>query len=577
MMSCKKISLILIFLSLFLSLFAQYNERDILTQQAFQLLGQRKFAEAEQVFLQILDKYPNDSNSVIQLLNIYFQTSQMDKAENLLRQYRRILPANQATEQEILLLIMQGKPDEAKQKSDAYLLSQNYNQNICRLLASYFERRGFYEYSLQIYQEARRRKNDPELFRLEIANAALNASLFDLALSEYLAFLDKNPANIFFITNQCKIILNQNPECISTISDYAESSANPVIKELYANILVSQKQYLTALEVYKSLPQDRLVNFAEQQYNAGNDEIALLAFQYLQSVISDPFIKNSYRLREALVHYRNGRYEATQETLNYILADSLMTERPYIYRQSVNMNARKLMAETTLALEHNPQKAEYWYKEAKKFCANAYEIQNIDLALARLKLTQEDYPSALKILNSIQEPILRETRDYLLFNLELLQGNIEVADSLMNNFVIHFPQSPYVNDAVYQMMFVLGLDKTQQQQFFIATRLMMLQNPACVDTLLAIFENTQDEEILILAAEWSILLNQSEKAKTILEHSWQDPICNEYAELLKLSLTEDGEQMQRMAREFLKSNPGSIFAPKFRQYITRQELRPLQF
>jgi len=236
-----------------------------------------------------------------------------------------------------------------------------------------------------------------------------------------------------------------------------------------------------------------------------------------------------------------------------------------------------LMAETTLALEHNPQKAEYWYKEAKKFCANAYEIQNIDLALARLKLTQEDYPSALKILNSIQEPILRETRDYLLFNLELLQGNIEVADSLMNNFVIHFPQSPYVNDAVYQMMFVLGLDKTQQQQFFIATRLMMLQNPACVDTLLAIFENTQDEEILILAAEWSILLNQREKAKTILEHSWQDPICNEYAELLKLSLTEDGEQMQRMAREFLKSNPGSIFAPKFRQYITRQELRPLQF
>ena len=74
-------------MSLILSLFAQYSERDILTQQAFQLLGQRKFAEAEQIFLQILDKYPNDSNSVIQLLNIYFQTSQLDKAENLLRQY----------------------------------------------------------------------------------------------------------------------------------------------------------------------------------------------------------------------------------------------------------------------------------------------------------------------------------------------------------------------------------------------------------------------------------------------------------------------------------------------------------
>lgn len=576
-MPFKKISLILILLSLILSLFAQYSERDILTQQAFQLLGQRKFAEAEQVFLQILDKYPNDSNSVIQLLNIYFQTSQIEKAENLLRQYRRILPANQATEQEILLLIMQGKPDEAKQKSDAYLISQNYNPNTCRLLASYFERRGFYEQSMNIYQEARRRKNDPQLFRLEIANAALNASLFDLALSEYLAFLDKNPGNIFFITNQCKIILNQNPECIKTIRDYTESTTNPVIKELYANILVSQKQYLTALEVYKSLPQDCLINFAEQQYNAGNDEIAMLAFQYLEQVISDPFIKNSYRLRQAFIYYRNGRYQLTKDTLNQILADSLMTERPYIYRQSVNMNARKLMAETTLALEHNPQTAEYWYNEAKKFCSNTYEILNIDIALARLKLTQEDYQSAAKILNSIQEPVLKEARDYLLFSLEMLQGNVDIADSLMNDFIIHFPQSPYVNDAIYQMMFVLGLDKTQQKRFLTATRLMMLQDPVCVDTLLAIFENTQDEEILTLASEWAILLNQKEKANTILEHNWQDPICAEYAELLKLSLTEDGEKMQRMARDFLKSNPGSIFAPKFRQYLTRQELRPSNF
>ena len=43
-MPFNKISLILILLSLILSLFAQYSERDILTQQAFQLLGQRKFA-----------------------------------------------------------------------------------------------------------------------------------------------------------------------------------------------------------------------------------------------------------------------------------------------------------------------------------------------------------------------------------------------------------------------------------------------------------------------------------------------------------------------------------------------------
>ena len=75
----------------------QYNEREILTQQAYAQLGARQFAEAEKIFLQILEKYPNDTNSVLQLMNVYFQTSQLDKAEELLKRYRRSLPENQAT------------------------------------------------------------------------------------------------------------------------------------------------------------------------------------------------------------------------------------------------------------------------------------------------------------------------------------------------------------------------------------------------------------------------------------------------------------------------------------------------
>lgn len=109
----KRLLLLMFALLVLIPLAGQYNEREILSQQAYQMISQRQFAEAERLFLQVLEKFPDDANSVFQLLNIYNQTSQLDKAENLLRQYRRILPANQATEQEILLLVMQGKPDAA--------------------------------------------------------------------------------------------------------------------------------------------------------------------------------------------------------------------------------------------------------------------------------------------------------------------------------------------------------------------------------------------------------------------------------------------------------------------------------
>jgi len=80
-------SLLAILLLGLLPLFGQYNEREILNQQANQLMAQRQYAQAEQLFKVILDKYPGDLNSILQLLNIYFSLSQTDKAEELLNQY----------------------------------------------------------------------------------------------------------------------------------------------------------------------------------------------------------------------------------------------------------------------------------------------------------------------------------------------------------------------------------------------------------------------------------------------------------------------------------------------------------
>jgi len=565
----KRFLLPLAFLLVLIPLWGQYNERDILNQQAYQMLGQRQFAEAEKIFLQVLEKYPDDANSVLQLLNIYFQTSQLDKAENLLRQYRRILPANQATEQEILLLVMQGRPDDAWNLGQTQLSRMNHSESTYRLLASYFERRGFYDHVLRLYEEARARRGNPDLFRLEIANAALNYRRFEQALREYLTFLEKNPSNIYFVNNQCKTILRENPELIATIGEFAETSANPIIKELYANALLSQNRAPEALEVYKNLPPERLLSFAEQQYAALNDEVALPAFEHLAGISTETLERNDYRLRQAFIHFRSGRHVETDSLLRAVIADSLMLERKNYQRRGVNLNARKLMAENSLALTKSTATAKTWYEEARRFCGSAYDRQNIDLALVRLLAIDQDFETALAILNGVNEPKHLETRDYLRFSVELLRGNTDVADSLMNEYVIRWPGGVYVNDAIYQMMFVLELSGKDLDSFHLANRMMLLGDPAAVDTLAAVFASTDDEELLILAVEWAILLAEPDKALNLLEHDWQDPVSAEYAALLRLKLSKAEDEAQRFARDFLTANPGSIFAPKFRMSLAR--------
>ena len=556
---------------------AQYNEREILSQQAYQFLAQRQFGEAERLFRQVLEQFPDDANSVLQLLNIYFQTSQLDKADALLKQYRRNLSTTVATEQEILLLVMQGQVDSAWSLSQAHLQQQNHSENSYRVLASYFERRGFYEQVLQLYRDARVQRGNPELFRLELANAALNYRRFDTALQEYLAFLDKNPANLYFINNQCKTILSEDPRLISVIGDYAAQSGNEVIRELYANALVAGKDYNQALDIYKNLSADKLIRFAEEQYKAANDEVALPAFAWLAEQSADPVSRNDYRLRQALILIRGGERLEADALLRSVIADSLMQERSNLYRKGINLHARIMLAENTIALSKDVDAAQAWYNEARRYANNILDQQELDLALVRLHQIRQDYQTAAELLDRVSEPTLAQRRDYLRFGNELLRGNTEVADSLMNELVIRYPEGLYVNDAIYLMMFALGLQGAEREDFFSAYRLMLLQDPAAVDSLASLFERTQDEELLTLAVEWAILLAEREKAGALLEHVWQDGISAEYAALLRLILTADREAKQRLARDFLKANPESIFAPKFRQNLSRLNSTRPQF
>ncbi|HOH96810.1 MAG TPA: tetratricopeptide repeat protein [Candidatus Cloacimonadota bacterium] len=559
----------LILLLLWLPLSAQYNERQILYQQANQLYSQRQYSEAETLFLQLLEKYPDDLNSILQLMQIYLSLSQMEKADALLSKYHRSIPPNTYTELRLQLLIARGNLDIAAREAEAYLQLMNHDINKYRLIASYFERKAFFDYSLDLYQRARAWYKDPSLLGLEIANAAMQGRNLPVAVTEYMAYLKSNPGMSPFVKNQLKSIVLEDSSMVDLISSIARNNDSAVLRELYASTLVSLKDYESALEIYKSLTSNYMIDFAAEQNRLGNDLIAMEAYRYLGDTSPNLTQKFNFKMDLARLYYRQAQYDSTKAIVNSIIQDPYWNQNPQLSKSRLNMELRKLMAEASLANRDDISVARSWLEEAKYHSSQTADIQEVELDLAKLHILSGSYNNAISSLSRVTLPNLVEKRDYLKFLSAFVQHEIALADSLMNEFVIKYPGSDYVNDAIYLIMLSLGMQPDDQKRFAKSVTLLQLRNPAGIDSLYSIFEHNQDEELLLLAIEWSIGLGEYAKASLFLTHDFTDDLASDYAQLLKLAFMNDRRDEQNLAREFLKTNPNSIFSPSFRQVISR--------
>ncbi|PKN74110.1 MAG: hypothetical protein CVU50_00625 [Candidatus Cloacimonetes bacterium HGW-Cloacimonetes-3] len=565
----KRIVILAMLMAFVCLTYGQYNEKDILSQQAAQLLAQRQYAQAEQLYIQVLDKYPNDIAAISQLLQIYLSLMQTDKAEALLSKYQRTMPAQVYSEQHIQLLVMQAKVNDAWQESMAYLELYGSEEYRYRQLASYFERKGFYDKVLELYRLARVRLDKPEYFRLEIANASMNYRLFEPAIREYLAYLESSPVNLFFTNNQLKAILQEDSTLIRVVAGIADSTASTVVKEAYAGALVNLKDYYGALSVYKQLELSKLYRFAEDQAASGNDSLAFLAYEYAESVEKDQLKKAEMNYRMAVIRFQRADYLATRKLIETNLSMPLWQDRSLVYKSGYAVKIRKLMAETCLALGETADSAIVWLEEAKQYTRDNTERQETDLEIARLCILTGNNQAAQRILGSIKVTSLSEKKDYLTFLGALLSNRTALADTLMNDFIIRHPGSTYTNDAIYLVMLTLGMQATDHPTFFSAIKLLQMNQQSGIDSLEIVFAHNGDEELRLLAIEWAIGLGATVRAAELLDYAFTDPVAAEYTELLKLLLVKDKNEEQRLAKEFLKAKPNSIFSPDFRQRISR--------
>lgn len=569
MRNTKLTLIILLFVLISIALWCQYDEKQILIQQATNFYNQRQYTQAELLYRQVLERWPNDQTAILQSLNISYMTGDIDKAEQLLKDYGAYLPNSLLLDHEIQILVQRGKPEQAWEKAMQSLQLNPQDQNRYRILAAYFERRGFFDQVLRLYELGRTKYNNPDLFILEYANSALNYQRYELALTEYLRWLDKNPANLYFVNNQCKTILDADSTLIEVISEAAQGGTE-VMQELLAGTLLARKQYVQALDIYKEMNRPKLVSFANQQYASLNDEVAQLAFEWLKDTEPDIFNRSLYTYNLSQIGFRNQRYERADSLVNIVIADSLLNLPQNRWRSPVSYQSRRLKTQLSLILTRDPAEALKWAENAKSFTRNNRETQEMELEIARLLILENGFIEAEKHLKAVTDATLMQEKDYLVFLSSLWEDDIPKADSLMNEYVISWPGGTFTNDAIYLMMHVLGLQDEARAHFMAAYKSYQLKDPIAITMLISPYAQNQDEELLMLAAEWAITLGDKPQALELLSHDWEDALSAEYAAWLILFLQESSREQIRQAQEFLRKNPNSIFSPSFRTHLSRE-------
>ncbi|MCB5271167.1 MAG: tetratricopeptide repeat protein [Candidatus Cloacimonetes bacterium] len=567
----RKAILTLFIMLLLMPLLAQYDERQILVQEANQHLIRRDYSQAETVFLQILQKYPDDLNSILQLMQIYLNLSASDKAEALLNKYQRTLSQQVYTEQQIQLLILQGKLPQAYQMSEAYLQLNAQDQNKYRLVASYFERRAHFEYSVQIYQKARVKLGDT-LFMLEIANANMQLQRYTEALKEYLAFMANSQNVNLFVKNQIKSIVEQDSSLIAVIQQAAKTNASDIILELLASSLLAVKQEAQAMEIYKRLPATYMRTFARDQLKLQNYALARAATRHLAETSPQPLQSLSFRFEIAQIFYEEALFDSCATVLDELMADPFWKVSLANKRNNLNVSIHRLKADNDLARGVNLVQVRQLLQDTKQYSTQALVNQELDLDLARLSILSFDYNGAELALARVQVPQLLEKRDYLYFLSAFMQIQSTHADSLMHEYMLKHPGGDFANDIIYLNMLSIGLDDAQKGTFAQSIRELQLFQKAGIDSLKILFDATGDEELLLLAIEWAIGLDDNVRAASLLEHVFTDQLSAEYAQYLGLALISDRAEEIDLAKEFLKRKPNSIFSPRFRQVISRQAM-----
>ena len=545
-----------------------YDEKTIMTKQAERYAARRKFEQANTIYRELMEKYPDDWEIVEDLLNNLMRVSKYKETSRVLEEKKDIIPPYNYLRIKIPLLIRNGETKEAFKLGDKYMEDNKNNVNVYQDMSRIYSGSGQYEKSSEVLEEARKVTKDEYLFTLDLARSYQSQSENNLAAIEYLKHLERNKQYLHYVMNNLEGILNRDKNVIKTVKQFRESTENMEVIEAYALCLAYVGDFDPALKQYQILDENKLLNFAEELNKMGNYEVALKAFKQYETMVDEPDLQANVQISIAKIYIRQFKYQLAEDELMLVYNNKKLQTGKYRYRTQSAKLSRLLLADLAIRLDKPSQSVIDYLNEAAEYARNEMQRKDIEFKVIDYRIKSGDLDEAGKQLTKVlsdEEPgtDIYKKSVYYTWQIALMQQDA-LADSLLGELIINLSDSKLTSQALYLTQITSSLPKEYHEQLFEAWCLRDLyKNLEALDILTEIYDLSGDDEIQLLAAEWEEDFDNA-GAISWWQKEFENPLLHEYADLQLMQHTESDSLKREYITDFLKENPQSIFAPGFR-------------
>ena len=431
---------------------------------ADELLREKRYAEALDLFRELAQNNPSDPRVRIGLKTCLLELKQYEELEALLRRELEEWPDDPSVLEQLgTTSARRGNRAEAIRWWRRIIEVQEKSRGSFELVADLLARNRMLDEALAIFAEA------DKLFPGEFTRqkAALHETRFEyeLATKEYLHYLESNPSSLSYVEGRLMRIGEAEGglqsvidrvsnaakayEARAKLPEYSDSMDSIFYRKLLGDLHLEAGNHAGAAEQYLRLAEESptqfssLIVFGKRCQTDGAYDAAIRVFQHIVDKQPDARAVPSALTEIAACQAELRRWDDALATYDRL-------EKSYP-ETSYALAARSQKARILLSGKGLPDQAEAIYRDLLKEDGPWGEADP-QFGVAECAVWREDFKKAHGILNEIRaREFSEDTRERALFEdgaTYLYEGNFAQADSLFKEVAKQYPKGPHVNDAL---------------------------------------------------------------------------------------------------------------------------------
>lgn len=550
-------------------LFADYNEKKILLDNANSMIKARKYTLADEFLSEAFEKYPNDIQVIMKSLDLYILTNDTAKAMKILKAKGDLLHRPKKYEYLVTFNLIEKEYQLALDKAQEYL-NRNRNHADFLMMGRLFQRYRAYDESVTIYLQGD--KLYPTVFSVNLGDSYYFQRNYNEAIRHYLIALENKVGHQSLSNSRIRNIIKDSPNSVVTLIEHfgTDSSKIQITKDnksvidVYVEALLNTNRTAFALAILDKYEPRDIYTKAEQFRRLKSYEISALLYEIVLEKEENPTFKYRYIYNYASMLIEDGNYSYADSLVNIIIYD----EQDKSAKRNLMFDSFLLKSELIYRNQELSEGYLSYLKQAEKYAFNNNQKRTLQEKISYYKVLRNDVAGAQQHLKQLAK---YGANDGFLFNaflLEVTQNGVE-ADSLATELLIVSPNSDYTSEMLELKYLLKSLNPADKNLFLDAYRSEKLFHIEEADSLYQeLFRSSKNEIFKIRNAMMNKKNLNELRAKHLFSDNYKDEFCRDFASL-QLVLTEDKDldMAKAMARNFLTQYPNSTFAAEVRQIL----------